>query len=245
MSPPGPLAGRRVVVTQQRPDPLAAALRARGAVVDHVPLTSVREPSDGGAALSRELLRLDRYDWLVVTSVNGARAVGAAAAARPGVRLAAVGVATADVLAQMARRPVDLVPDAQRAAGLVACFPAGHERVLLAQGDLAGSTAANGLRGVGHEVTVVDAYRTVPRSPDTVELGLLSVADAVVLASGSAARALAAAGLRHVACIAIGPSTEGAVLDTGLTVAAVAESPAVDDVVAAVAIALQRTGATQ
>jgi uroporphyrinogen-III synthase len=201
-------------------------------------LTEVREPEDGGAALIRELDHLDRYDWLVVTSVNAARHVGAAAARFASVRLAAVGASTARWLAETSGRDVDFVPSAQRAEGLVAEFRPGPSTILLAQGDLAGSAVADGLRSSGHDVTAVEAYRTVLRQPVGEERDVLDAAAAVVLASGSAAIALADAGGVPGAVVALGPVTADAARDAGLSVAAVAASPADDDVVAAVADAV-------
>ncbi len=186
MNPSG-LAGRRVVVTQQRPAALADRLRAYGATVDHVPLTEIGEPV-GRAALDAALDRLERFDWLVVSSVNGARRVGAAAATAPFVRLAAVGSATAAALAERAGRPVDLVPSVHRVEGLLAELPRGTGEVLVAKGNLAGAELADGLRSLGYTVTSVDAYATVLRRPDAIELELLRTADVVVLASGSAAQ---------------------------------------------------------
>ena len=144
-------------------------------------------------ALAAALARLAQFDWLIVTSANGARAVGAAAGEVPGVRLAAVGPATAAVLAESAGRPVDLVPVVARAEGLLEELPQGPAHVLLAQADQARPVLAAGLVAAGHDVEVVVAYRTVERPPSDAETVELAAADAVVLASGSAARTYAAA----------------------------------------------------
>jgi uroporphyrinogen-III synthase len=61
--------------------------------------------------------------------------------------------------------------------------------------------------------------------------------DVAVLASASAARALAATGAR-LPVVAIGPQTAAAARDSGLTVLAEAESHDVDGLVAAVAAAI-------
>jgi uroporphyrinogen-III synthase len=233
------LAGRRVVLTQQRASRLAERLGERGASVSRVRLTERGDPSDGGVGLHEALGRLDEFEWLIVTSVNGARAVGNAVANAVAVRLAAVGAATAETLAELARRPVDLVPSVQRAEGLLAVFPAEPSTILLAQGDLASPALADGLRARGHRVSAVEAYATVARPPHPGAVAELCAADAVVLASGSAASALAAAvPTIAVPLVAIGPSTAAVATAAGFSVAAVAASPADDDVVAAVAAAL-------
>lgn len=233
------LVGRRVVLTQQRAGRLAELLQALGANVDRVPLTDVADAHDGGVALADALGRLDRFDWLVVTSVNGARRVGEAARRAPDVRLATVGAATANVLAELAGRPVDLLPAIQRVAGLLEEFPVARpaespSRVLTAQGDLATSALVDGLRERGHTVTAIEAYRTVPRPLSAEDRQTMRNADAVVLASGSAAGALAGTDGVSAAVVVIGPVTAAAARDAGLSVAAMAASPGDDDVVAAI-----------
>ena len=191
------LDGRRIALTRPEPGALGERLTTLGAHVVHVPLIAIDDPADGGAALRRALARLRSFDWLVVTSANGARRAGPAARSHPTVRLAAVGRATAGALADAAGRPVDLVPAVERAEGLLAAFPAVPSRVLVAQADRAGRTLADGLSAAGHTVEVVVAYRTVERAPTADESEALAAADAVVLSSGSAASVYAASvGLR-------------------------------------------------
>ncbi len=119
----GPLAGRRIGITRPEEGALGARLRALDAEVVHVPLISIADPDDGGAELRGALDDLAAFDWLVVTSSNGARRVGEAAGIHRHVRLAAVGPATAEALAATAGRPVDLVATVPRAEGLLAEFP--------------------------------------------------------------------------------------------------------------------------
>ena len=77
---------------------LADRLAAAGATVEHVPLIAIGPPADGGGALRAALNDVAGFDWVVVTSSNGAAAVGDAVAGARGVRLAAVGPATARAL---------------------------------------------------------------------------------------------------------------------------------------------------
>ena len=221
-----PLAGRTIALTRPDPGALGPALADLGAIVVHVPLLAIADPPDGGIALRRALARLDAFDWLVVTSANGARAVGAAASAS-GVRLAAVGPATAATLAERAGRPVDLVAQVPRVEGLVAEFPPAPARVLVAQADRAGSELAEGLARRGHDVEAVTAYATVARRPTADEQAALDAVDAVVLASGSAAEAWVAARGPAVppVAVAIGPVTERAARRVGIAITHVATSP--------------------
>jgi uroporphyrinogen-III synthase len=72
-----PLQGRRVVVTRAagQAGRLVERLRAAGAEVVELP-TVVAEPLADRAALDAALASLDGYDWLVLTSANGAAALG-------------------------------------------------------------------------------------------------------------------------------------------------------------------------
>jgi len=235
-----PLEGCRVLVTRERPGELADMLTARGATVIHVPLVAVTDPSDGGAALRDALSGLSGFDWLVVTSAAGAERVGSAAAQVPGIRLAAVGTATARELESCAGRPVDLVPAVQRADALVAAFverEPSSQRVLIAQADIAAPTLAEGLRAAGHDVTVVTAYRTVTPDPDRADQLAVEIAvegaDAVLFASGSAVESWCRRFGTETPpiVVAIGPTTAAAADGFGLKLSAVATDHSLDGLV--------------
>jgi uroporphyrinogen-III synthase len=220
------LAGRRIAVTRPDPGELGGRLSALGAAVVHVPLIEIADAADGGAQLRNALARLAAFDWLVVTSANGARRVGAAAAVHPGLRLAAVGPTSAAVLAAGAGRAVDLVPALAQAEGLLAAMPREPARVLLAQADRARRVLADGLVALGHAVEPVTAYRTAVRTPTAAEVAELHTVDAVVLASGSAAEGWAAvAAPASILVIAIGPVTAAAATAQGVRVDHIATSP--------------------
>jgi uroporphyrinogen-III synthase len=229
-----PLVGCRVLVTRERPGELARLLAARGAIVQHVPLIATVDVD--GDELGEQLAQLPAVDWLVVTSVNGAERVGAAAAAAPGVRLAAVGTATAATLAALAGRPVDVVPSTQHAGALVEALleAAGPppRRFLVAQADRAMPTLVDGLRAAGHTVTPVVAYRTELRPPPA---GVVEGADALLLASGSAAEAWVAtmgAGAPPIV-VSIGPTTTAVAQELGLKVDATATDHTLSGLVSA------------
>jgi uroporphyrinogen-III synthase len=229
----GSLDGCRVLVTRERPGELAAMLAERGATVMHVPLIEVVEPDDGGRALRAALAELDLHDWLIVTSPAGAERAGRAARSAPGVRLAAVGTATARVLASEAGRDVDLVPAVQRADALVAAFLARSptpQRVLVAQADIAAPTLVDSLRRADHHVTVVTAYRTVAKQPVA---NALAGVDAVLFASGSAVESWCAAfgAVGPPLVVAIGPSTAAVADRLGLKVSAVSADHSLDGLV--------------
>lgn len=238
-----PLAGRRVVVTRagEQAGPLVDALRARGADVVVLPLIEVTDPADGGAALAAALDQLDRYDWVVVTSPNGAHRVrdrlAAAPVGRP--RVAAVGAATAAELG----RAADLVPRRQIAEGLLDEFPRGPGRVLLVQADRARRVLAEGLAARGWIVDAVVAYRTVPAEVTSVPAEVHD-ADAVTFTSGSTAEAWAGrfGSWTPPIVVAIGPATARAAADAGLKVTHVAADHSLDGLIAALEGAVGANG---
>lgn len=233
-----PLAGRRVVTTRDRRSRLDALLAAAGADVIHVPLIRIEPPLD--ARLDAALEALHTFDWLVVTSRHGAARVGPAAAGHPGLRLAAVGSATAAVLAEAAGRAVDVVPARQTGADLVLEL-AGHSgRALIAQADRADGTIASGLGEHGFVVEVVTAYRTVLRSPTWRERAAIETADGVGFASGSAVDAWADAIGTDTppVAVAIGPTTQAVAARRGLKITHVATDHDVEGLVEALTVAL-------
>jgi uroporphyrinogen-III synthase len=238
----GPLVGKRVVTTRDEPGLVDQLLEAAGAHVVHVPLIRIVDAEDGGTELHRLLDRVDDFDWLVVTSQHGARRVGRAVRHHRHVRLGAVGTKTSDELSALAGRPVDVVPDVQTGAGMLAAMPrsGGGARVLLAQADRAGSELATGLNERGYQVTPVVAYRTVLRRPTAPELRAALAADAIAFASGSAVQGwVDAIGLRTPRCVvAIGPSTAAVAEELGLRITHVAADQSVPGLVAEIVRAL-------
>jgi uroporphyrinogen-III synthase len=142
------------------------------------------------------------YDWLVVTSRNGAHEL-----VRRGVtanRIAAIGPATAEALESHGLH-VDLVAATHTQEGLRDELPGGS--LLLA--------AAEGARRDVLEADFLPLYRTIELRPDVPD------ADVALLMSGSAARALSATGAR-LPVVAIGPRTAAEARAAGLEVIAVA-----------------------
>src|SRR5579864_7280626 len=71
-----PLAGLRVVVGRARHQAgaLSSGLRKLGADVIEIPFIEIRKPRSY-RALDSALKNLHKYDWLILTSVNGVEAV--------------------------------------------------------------------------------------------------------------------------------------------------------------------------
>ena len=224
------IAGRRIVVTRaaEQADELAALLQAVGAIPVVIPLIEI--VTDDAEAERLPGIANDHttsFDWLIATSPNGAEhVVEAFAGASPTpTRVAAIGGATAEVL-RAGGIEVAFVPAVQSAAGLLAELPdfGSASRILLVQAANAEPALAAGLRDRGATLSVVAPYRTVSaRVTAGQQLAALS-ADAVLFASGSAARAWADVfgdGAPPVV-VAIGPQTAAAAIEAGLKVAVVA-----------------------
>ncbi len=238
---PSPLQGRRIVVTRaaEQARSLVERLAGLGAEPLCVPLISITGPSDGGTAMDAELERLGDYDWVVVSSPNGAERVRQTlhrlqqAASHPTrrtvPRIAAVGRATEHALGVAA----DLVPPDQTATALADAFPAGPGSVLVVQPEGHDRAFVAALESKGWTVTPVAAYRTVPVSPSSAMLLDVLSADAVLFASGSAVRSWVKVFGTEVPAVtvAIGPSTAALATKLGLKIDAIATDHSVDGLV--------------
>lgn len=231
-----------VVVTRaaEQSGGLSSRLVASGYDVLEVPVIEITEAVDGGVALRSALSRLQEYDWLVVTSPNGAGRVRDALRAidpqqRP--RTAVVGPGTGDVLAV----PADLTARSAIGEGLVEDFPVGHGRVLLVQAEAARPVVAAGLAAKGWDVDAVVGYRTVPAHPVPALIEQARHADAVVFTSGSTVRNfVGSAGLRALPAVAvsIGPATTAVAEQLGVAITVTAAEHTLDGVVQALATVL-------
>jgi uroporphyrinogen-III synthase len=201
---------------------------------------AIDEPVDGGDALREAAARVRTYDWVVLTSANSVeRLFGALHDARSlaDVRVAAIGAGTAAALS--ARGVVaDLVPEGYVGESLVEAFRSLGQagRVLLPRAADGRDVVPDGLREMGFEVDVVEAYRTVRPEPSASLLTSVASADAVTFtASSTVTGFLEVAGLERlpsvVACI--GPITAATAQKAGIRVDAVAEEHSIGGLLAA------------
>ena len=208
------VAGVRVIVTRPRAQagPLVGRLEALGVDVVECPLIEIERTSD-------EPVDCAGYDWLVVTSPNGADEIARRAVNVP--RVAAVGPGTAETLRAHGIEPAFVAHESSQ-DGLLREFPRPAGRVLFA-------AAEGARRGPIDELGAdfVPLYRTRLLSPAP------PAGDVVVLASGSAARAYAAIG-GNAPAVTIGPETSSVAGSVGLTVRAEAVTHDLDGLVAAV-----------
>jgi uroporphyrinogen-III synthase len=204
----------RAIVTRPRAQarPLVEALEAEGIEVVECPLIEIERTSD-------EPVDAAGYDWLIVTSPNGADEIARRGRNLP--RVAAVGPGTAEALRGHGIEPA-FVPAESSQEGLLREFPRPAGRVLFA--------AAEGARRRPIEELQADfvpLYRTRLLSPEPPQ------GDVVLLASGSAARAYAGIGGAAPA-VSIGPETTRVAQSVGLDVVAEARTHDLDGLVAAV-----------
>jgi uroporphyrinogen III methyltransferase / synthase len=228
-----PLYGRRIVITRPEAKPLAEELERLGAEVTIVPLIEIH-PAEG-RALEEAVESMSSYDWIVFTSVNGVAAVASALSALAGpTRVAAVGPVTADAIRELGVEPAFV---ASRASDDIAGGLGSIDgmRLLLPQADITDPRLAEELRGQGADVDVVVAYRTVLVEPPMWGILPMRIADAVVLASGSACRSLAAAGGAGggAMLVCIGPKTAKVAREVGLEVGLVADETTSDGIIQA------------
>ena len=237
---PLPLEGRTVVVTRGKAgeDTLEVRLRELGASVRELPSIELAPPSDP-APLERALRGLGRFDWAVFASANAVErtvsrldALGVPRAALAGSALAAGGPATADRRAREVREP-DLVPVEATGEAMAAAL-AGRvrgRRVLVPRPAEGRPELVEGLAAAGADIVAVEAYRTVPASPERLRplAGWIEAGEvhAVAFASPSAVQAVVGAlggrarTLSGVLLAAIGPTTADALRAVGLEPGAV------------------------
>ncbi|HEX2717944.1 MAG TPA: uroporphyrinogen-III C-methyltransferase [Gemmatimonadaceae bacterium] len=245
-----PLFGARVVVTRAtaRVGRLAALLRAAGAMVIEAPATRI-EPLDQ-APLVEVMNRVRDYDWIAFTSQMAVELVWAAlrstgqdARALAGVKLCAVGPATAESLAAHGLHP-DLVPERFVAEALVEALGKRYDmrgaRVLYVAAEGARDALVDGLESLGADVAPLRAYRSVPNpegaaaAREALERGEV---DYVTYASAGAVRAFVEAvgdAARRAPAACIGPITAAAARDAGIDIAVQCADSTIPELVAAV-----------
>jgi uroporphyrinogen III methyltransferase/synthase len=250
---PGPLAGRRVVVTRARAQAseLSERLRALGAGVTELPAIRIERLPDGGE-LESALAVLGDFGLVVLTSVNGVDALFDALGARgrdaralsAAATVVAIGPATAERLAARGVR-ADVVPERFVAEGILealAGVPLQGVRALVARAAGSRPELVDGLEERGARVDEVLLYEAVPEPADPAAVSAALDADYLTFTASSTVRAftgllsdahrarLAAGGPRVVS---IGPVTSATAREQGLRVDAEAAEHSIPGLVAA------------
>jgi uroporphyrinogen III methyltransferase/synthase len=242
---------RRILVTRPAPqaDGLAGLLRDRGLEPVVVPTVAI-DAAFGAEALHTMLGALDGADWLIVTSANGATALAARLDGNgshlpAGVRVAAVGPATAAVLRASGIR-VDHVPGAYRTVAIAdGLGDVRDRRVILARADAATDDLSRALLERGAHVEEVVAYRTIEGpaiSRDPLHAALHTDLAGLAFTSSSTVRGLLRLAspidrgrARAVPAFCIGPVTAETARHLGFDVAAIADDHTADGLADAIA----------
>jgi uroporphyrinogen III methyltransferase / synthase len=166
-----PLYGKRIVVTRAREQASALSdlLRSRGADPIEFPVIKIA-PLPDYADLDAALRNLDRYAWVVLTSVNAVPilrvrldALALDGRAFHATRIAAIGPATADAIRQHLGLRADFVPTEAVAEAVIAQWPDTDltgQRVLLPRAREAREILPEQLSARGARVDVIPVYET-------------------------------------------------------------------------------------
>jgi uroporphyrinogen-III synthase len=239
------LAGLRVLVGRaaHQADVLSSGLRKLGAEVIEIPFIEIRKPASFGP-LDSALGNLRKYDWLILTSVNGVEALwerlrklGFTKAHLNHLKVAAIGPATKKAIEKHGVK-VGVVPKEYVAESVVKSLrtKVKGKRVLLARAKIARDVIPRELRKLGARVDVVEAYETViPRASRerlrTVFCDPAMRPDVIVFTSSSTARNFVAlwgnrgrgrprhtSQLEGIRMASIGPVTSSTLRELGLPV---------------------------
>ncbi|HSG05969.1 MAG TPA: uroporphyrinogen-III C-methyltransferase, partial [Nitrospiria bacterium] len=172
-----PLFGKRVIITRARDQAgeFTEILKLYGADTVEFPTIEVASP-ESWEALDQAISRLEEYDWLVFTSVNGViyflerlKERGGDVRSLKGIKLCAIGPRTAKDIEKMGVR-VDLMPDEYVAEAVVEQMGRQElrgKKVLIPRAEVARDILPDALKEMGAHVDVATAYRTVRPTRDT------------------------------------------------------------------------------
>jgi uroporphyrinogen-III synthase len=258
-----PLAGRRVIVSRARAQAsaLSSQLRTLGARVLEIPFIEIRKPRSY-KLLDEALREHSRYDWLVLTSVNGVAVfferltrLHISPSDLGHLKIAAIGPATRKAIEEHGLH-VDVVPKEYIAESVVRALraKARGKRVLLVRAKVARDVIPAELRKAGAQVDVREAYQTVvPKTSRTRLLAALkgrTRPDVITFTSSSTARNFlelirpktAFSGLLDgISLASIGPVTTATLRELNLPVAIEANEYTMKGLVEAIA----RSGAVR
>ena len=256
-----PLFSKRVLVTRARHQAsrLSELLAQQGAEPIEMPTLAIEAMPDY-EELDKALARLSDYAWVIFTSVNGVDAFfdrllkqGLDARELKGVRICAIGPATAKALAQHSL-VVDYMPEEYVSENIVKGFSdkdISSKRILLPRAEEARPELVEGLSRLGALVDEIPVYRTVLPS-ETLSRGKQMLKDGEIdittFTSSSAVRNLVSllgkdwqyVSNTIVACI--GPTTTAAAVDLGLTVDVVAREHTIPGLVQAIVERYEQVG---
>lgn len=174
-----PLEGCRILVSRAREQAgaLSSGLRALGAEVCEIPFIEIRPPRSF-KSLDESLKLVGEYEWLILTSVNGVRAMFDRMAqlnlpkrSLAHLNIAAIGPATRSAIEREGLK-VTATPKEYVAEAIVETLSdkVRGKRVLLCRAKVARDVIPRELRLLGAFLDVVEAYETVIPQSSRVEL---------------------------------------------------------------------------
>jgi len=234
-----PLTGKTILITRARgqSSEFSARLRERGAEVVEFPTIEIVPPLHW-EEMDRAIERLDAYEWIIFTSVNGVSFFLQRLNEKrnePGfptsLKVCAIGPATAKELKKNGIG-VDYTPKEYVAEAILEGFEKMNvrgKRILLARVKKARDILPKGLKAMGAKVDVVEAYRTLkPRggSKKLKEILAQGKVDVITFSSSSTVNhfiELLGKGdveekLKGVTIASIGPVTSRTAREQGLRV---------------------------
>lgn len=220
---------KRILVTRPRAqaDSFVEGLRTAGFEPIYFPVIEIRSIEDN-SELDQALVQINKYDWVVFTSVNGVEVVFDRLEKYSSLpRVAAIGPRTAEALKARGVTP-DFVPEEYVAEAILPGLGDLHGKwVLLPRAEIARQALPEAIvkaGGTAHEISV---YKTLPTQPDAEGLAALKTGvDVITLTSASSVENFVAITRQNkldplnlpnnplFACI--GPITEQAARDEGL-----------------------------
>ena len=174
-----PLEGWRILVSRAREQAgaLSVGLRALGAEVYEIPFIEIRPPRSY-KSLDESLKLIGEYEWLILTSVNGVRAMFERMAklnipkrVLAHINIAAIGPATRSAIEREGLK-VAVTPKEYVAESIVESLAdkVRGKRVLLCRAKIARDVIPRELRRMGAFLDVVEAYENVVPQSSRVEL---------------------------------------------------------------------------
>lgn len=166
-----PLFGKRVLVTRARAQAsdLSQLLVEQGAQVIEFPTIEIQPPTSY-ELLDQALEKIEEYDWIVFTSVNGVDYFTDRLLLKDrdwrdlkGLKICAIGPKTAERLLDLGLK-IDYVPPEYRAEGIIEGLQERGiqgKRILLARAAVARDILPEQLAALGAQVTVAPTYQTI------------------------------------------------------------------------------------
>ena len=235
-----PLFGKKVMITrpEEQADEITQNLVNEGAEVVSFPLIKIMPPNTW-KEIDERIKQIKTYDWMVFTSVNGARyffqrffKVAGDIRNISGVKISAIGSATEKMINDL-HLNVSMKPEKYTSQSLIESFSKMRnirgKKFLLPRAQIAGAFRSDELRKMGAVVDDLICYRTVPLrqyNSDGIELLKDGGIDAVTFTSSSTVHSFVkmaeknelTAGIAELPAVSIGPETTKTAREYGFNV---------------------------